>query len=171
MAGKTVFLFQLPGVSNELIRCTNFSFAEFSRVAPETVGSKGYSIAHLSPENGMDRHSPGLPHDVEARELQSREQLCSIVVERSCGIRNAKPHLFQAHRVVAQKVGFQGAYCGLCRFAAAAHLTETYVAVVGLDFHDGSNKASPMAAVTVAECCMQRNGHRISADICDLHTN
>src|SRR3954454_10027060 len=69
----------------------------------------------------------------------------------------------------ARQDTFQRAYCGLGRFAATAHLAKTNVAVVRLHFHNGPNEASPVAAVSLAECCVQGNGHCIGANICDLH--
>jgi len=69
VAGKTVFLFQLTRVCNQLVGGANLSVSEFVPLAPETIRGKRDPITHLPAENGMDRHASGLPHDVETGEL------------------------------------------------------------------------------------------------------
>src|SRR5438128_281586 len=112
VAREAAFLFQLTRVRHELIGRANLSVAGFVAVSPETIRGKWNPITHFSAENRMDGHTPGLPHDVETGELQGREQLRSVVIERRCWIGDAKPHLFEAHRIVSEKIRFERANRG-----------------------------------------------------------
>ena len=53
--------------------------------------------------------------------------------------------------------------------AAAAHLAEPDQTLVGLDFYDRANEATPMAAVGVPQRCLERHGDGRGADVGDLH--
>ncbi len=95
--------------------------------------------------------------------------LSAIVVERCGGIRDEKSHFLKPCRIVADKVRLHRAKRGFGGFAAAAHFSKADEPVVGFDFDDGSNKASPVHAVGMAQWSFQRNGDRCRADVGDFH--
>src|ERR1017187_3563680 len=67
------------------------------------------------------------------------------------------------------RIGLHGAENGLGRFASAAHFAEPDDTVIGLHFYDGADKASPVAAIGMAQGGFQGHGHRGGAKIPDLH--
>ena len=55
----------------------------------------------------MDGHAPGLAKNIEAGELKGSQKLGAIVVERCGRVGDAKAHLFEAGRIVADKISLQ----------------------------------------------------------------
>src|SRR5262249_48029064 len=98
-----------------------------------------------------------------------REDLRAIVVERRRRIGDEETHLLEPGRIAAQEIrpkavdGLDGT------LAATAHLAQPDESFVGLDFYDGANEATPMAAVGVPKRSFERHGDGRGADVGDLH--
>ena len=107
---------------------------------------------------------------IEARELQRRQNLRAVVIERRRGIGDEEPHFLQTRRIVADEVGFHGAKSGFGGFAAAAHFAQADEAVIRFYFDDGAYKAAPVAAIGVAQRGFERDGNGRRANVGDSHT-
>src|SRR3954452_11075538 len=152
MAGKSIFLFHLPGKSNKLIGSANFSFSVFIQVSPETVRGEWNAIPQLSTENGMHRYAPNLAKNIQASKFERCQQLSTVVVKRCGRVCDPETHFFEQCRVVADKVGLERPDSCLRGFPAPAHLPQADVSVVGLYFNNGPNESRPMTAVGVPQC-------------------
>lgn len=161
---------QLRRVVDELLDRSHLAAARRRvRVSEEAVGREGHTVAQPAAEDLRDRDAPGLPEDVEARELERREHLRAPVVERRRRVGDRERHLREARRVVADQQRLDGTEHGLGRLAAAAHLAETNEPVVGLDLDDRPDEPSPVAAVGVAKRRLDRNRHGRRSDVDNLH--
>ena len=142
------------------------------RVAEEAVRRERHAVAQPAAEDVADRHAPRLAEDVEAGELQRRQDLRAVVVERRGRIGDHEPHLLEARRIMADEIAASCARNdGLGRFAAAAHLAEPDQPVVGFDFDDGADEAPPVAAVGMPQRRFERDGDGRGPNVGDLHTS
>ena len=139
------------------------------RIAEEAIRREANAVAHAPAENVADRNAPRLAENIQTREFQRGMNLSAIVVERCGGIGDEKSHLLQPRRIVADKIGLHRAKRRFGGFAAAAHFAKADESVVGFNFDDGSNEASPVHAVGMTQWSFQRNGDGCRADVGDFH--
>ena len=135
------------------------------------IGRERHVVAQRAAEHLADRNAPRLAEDVEARELDRRHQLRSLVVERRGGVGDSEAHLLEPRRVVSEEVGLEPIEGGDRAFAAAAHFAESDQSVIGLDFDDRAHEPAPVAPVGVTERRGERHADGGSPDIDDLHAS
>ncbi len=138
-------------------------------IAEKTVAREGHAVAQAAAENLAYRRIPGLAENIQAGEFQRGQRLRAVVIQGGGGVGDEEPHLFETRRIVTNQVGFHGAEHRFGRFAAAAHFAQTDQAIIRLHFHNGADKAAPMAAVGVTQGSFERNRHGGRANILDFH--
>src|SRR5262249_19678017 len=161
---------ELTCVIDELVARPNFTVARLRVcISKKQIRRERHTVAHLAAQNVVNRDAPLLSENVETRELQRRQNLGAVVVERRGGVGDEESHLLEPRRIAADQVrletlnGLDGA------LTAATHLTEADNPVVGLDFYDGANEATPVAPVCMPERRFERHGDGRGADVGDLH--
>ena len=138
-------------------------------VAKEEVRRERHVVAQPAAEDFRDRHAPRLAENVEARELERREHLRAMVVERRRRVGDLEAQLLELCRIVSDDVGLERREGRRRAFAAAAHLAQPDETVVGLHLDDGAHEATPVAPVRVAKGRSEGDTDRRSPDVDDLH--
>jgi len=73
---------------HELLGCAHFAAALGVGVAEEKVRRKRHCVSQLAAEQRMDRQVERFAHDVQAGELERRQQLQAVVIERRRRVRD-----------------------------------------------------------------------------------
>ena len=155
---------------HELVDAAHLALAVLrARVTEEEIRRERHAVAQPPAEDLRDRHAPLLAQDVEARELERREQLRPVVVERSGRVGDPVAHLLEPCRIVPEQVALQSLERGGGTLAAPAHLAEARQPLVGLDLDDRAHEAAPVAAVRVAQRRLERDADGCRLDRGDLH--
>jgi len=168
--GEPVALLERAGLGHELFDRADLPGAVLRvRVPEEEVRGERHPVTQAAAQELGHGHAPFLPQDVEARELQSGEDLRAVVIERRRRVGDDEAQLLDARGIAPEQIGLQALESGDGAFTASAHLPEPHVPVVGLDLDDGANETPPVAAVRVAERSVERNGDGRGPDVDDLH--
>ena len=104
----------------------------------------------------MNGHAELLAHDVEARELDCRVQLRTVVVQARRRVADCEAQRLQAEYVVAAQVVEKCRELASRILAATAHLAKADIPVGSLDFDDRAHEAPPMRAVAVQQRRLER---------------
>jgi hypothetical protein len=139
------------------------------RVPEEQVRRERHSVPQPAAQDLRHRHAPPLPQDVQTRELDCRQHLRSVVVQRRRRVRDQEPQLLQPRWIAAQQVRLQPLERRHRHLAAATHLAQPDQTLVRLHLHDRPHEPPPVAAVRVPQRRLERHGHWRRADVLDLH--
>src|SRR4051812_3433373 len=105
----------------------------------------------------MHRDIPGLTQGIEACKFKCRQNLRSVVIERSRRVGDEKTQLFQASGIATDQVALHRAKGAFRRLSSASHLSQADDSGVGFDFNDCADESSPMAAICMAQWGLKRH--------------
>ena len=105
MRGEAEALFQGERIRDQLVDGANFTGAGARiGISEKTVRSEGDPVAQTAAQNIRNGHAPRLAQDVEAGELECRENLRAVVVQRRRRVGDQKSHFFNTRRIVPDEI-------------------------------------------------------------------
>ncbi len=166
---EPVFLLELARVFYELIGRAHGATPIGGGIAIEQVRRERDAVANASAEDVAHRYTPRLAQKIQAGELERRDDLRAVVVERGRRVGEQEAHLLEARRVAPEQIRLHRVHGRDRRFSAPAELAEPDEPGIGLDLDDGANESAPVAAVGMAKRRFEGHGDSRGADVGDPH--
>src|SRR5690606_4821244 len=158
-------LLQGQRLCHQLIDGADLSAPVVVGIAEKEIRGERNTVAQPPAEDVVDGGVPALTQQVQAGELERRQDLRAVVVERSRRVGDEEAHLLAGGRVAADEIRLQPFEGGDGALASPTHLPQPNATVVCLYFDDGAHKPPPVAAVRVAKRRVQGNGDGRGPDI------